>query len=486
MNLDQIRADLTHPRGATRAGMAAAVEQAEALAPEVIEIIDFACKGITLTPPQEDILFYGAHALAAARHTDLYDNLLALIENRPDEIESWFGDADFAAILIGTCPSDGELPYDLLENRNVGGSAKLDLFLLGARLVWEGRASRDAFVAFLDRFDREEMAPADDLAWHGWYTAVELLGLIEFEARGRAAWNAGRLPSERQVDRDEWVKALHLSARDPKSETGFALHGAAPIRDVFAALNWIRFRDPQQPDEDADPLDPAGDVCLGESELLWLEMFLVGELTPSAAMSLECLDGFLTALVAGPDAPPMEQWLPRVWGGDEAFELVPEYQVAAQEEYVRSALDRYRRTIKLRLEAGYPIQPAVDPDFPAEIIEDWAIGFADGMQMHATSWDAAARHSQAGPALGIILMLLPPEELAAPDGKIPLLANKERRQAIERLADIVRAIYAFWHDLPPLPLFEQRRGPKVGRNEPCPCGSGRKYKKCCGAVAPAR
>lgn len=26
-----------------------------------------------------------------------------------------------------------------------------------------------------------------------------------------------------------------------------------------------------------------------------------------------------------------------------------------------------------------------------------------------------------------------------------------------------------------------RSGPKVGRNEPCPCGSGKKYKKCCGA-----
>ncbi|MEM6793605.1 MAG: SEC-C metal-binding domain-containing protein [Acidobacteriota bacterium] len=25
-----------------------------------------------------------------------------------------------------------------------------------------------------------------------------------------------------------------------------------------------------------------------------------------------------------------------------------------------------------------------------------------------------------------------------------------------------------------------RGGPKIGRNEPCPCGSGRKYKKCCG------
>lgn len=26
-------------------------------------------------------------------------------------------------------------------------------------------------------------------------------------------------------------------------------------------------------------------------------------------------------------------------------------------------------------------------------------------------------------------------------------------------------------------------GPKIGRNEPCPCGSGKKYKKCCGARA---
>jgi len=24
-------------------------------------------------------------------------------------------------------------------------------------------------------------------------------------------------------------------------------------------------------------------------------------------------------------------------------------------------------------------------------------------------------------------------------------------------------------------------GPKVGRNDPCPCGSGKKYKKCHGA-----
>ncbi len=36
-------------------------------------------------------------------------------------------------------------------------------------------------------------------------------------------------------------------------------------------------------------------------------------------------------------------------------------------------------------------------------------------------------------------------------------------------------------DEPPIPIVETRR--KVGRNDPCPCGSGRKYKKCCGSTS---
>ncbi len=34
----------------------------------------------------------------------------------------------------------------------------------------------------------------------------------------------------------------------------------------------------------------------------------------------------------------------------------------------------------------------------------------------------------------------------------------------------------------PAPRYsEPKKGPKIGRNEPCPCKSGKKYKKCCGA-----
>ena len=37
--------------------------------------------------------------------------------------------------------------------------------------------------------------------------------------------------------------------------------------------------------------------------------------------------------------------------------------------------------------------------------------------------------------------------------------------------------------VPPAPVAETM---KAGRNDPCPCGSGRKYKRCCGAVIPLR
>jgi len=42
----------------------------------------------------------------------------------------------------------------------------------------------------------------------------------------------------------------------------------------------------------------------------------------------------------------------------------------------------------------------------------------------------------------------------------------------ENIADVEKLLNA------PTPL---RKPVKVGRNDPCPCGSGLKYKKCCGA-----
>ena len=34
----------------------------------------------------------------------------------------------------------------------------------------------------------------------------------------------------------------------------------------------------------------------------------------------------------------------------------------------------------------------------------------------------------------------------------------------------------------PLIVEQIKSGKKIGRNEPCPCGSGKKFKHCCGAL----
>ena len=40
-----------------------------------------------------------------------------------------------------------------------------------------------------------------------------------------------------------------------------------------------------------------------------------------------------------------------------------------------------------------------------------------------------------------------------------------------------------WEEAEPAPPLPPAPSPKVGRNEPCPCGSGKKYKRCCGSPA---
>jgi len=54
-------------------------------------------------------------------------------------------------------------------------------------------------------------------------------------------------------------------------------------------------------------------------------------------------------------------------------------------------------------------------------------------------------------------------------------AQNARKAELKRLADIKeKQLKQSLSNTPKKPLV------KVGRNEPCPCGSGKKYKKCCG------
>ena len=70
---------------------------------------------------------------------------------------------------------------------------------------------------------------------------------------------------------------------------------------------------------------------------------------------------------------------------------------------------------------------------------------------------------------------------AAPRGRV----LEETQKRYPPIDDVVEAT-AWWGPFPNEPASADRAepyhaSPKVGRNEPCPCGSGKKYKKCCGS-----
>ena len=63
--------------------------------------------------------------------------------------------------------------------------------------------------------------------------------------------------------------------------------------------------------------------------------------------------------------------------------------------------------------------------------------------------------------------------------------GEERQELLtdseEDLPQAVTDIYRFW--LAKRGTGTQRRdNPKIGRNDPCPCGSGKKFKQCCGTT----
>jgi uncharacterized protein len=117
----------------------------------------------------------------------------------------------------------------------------------------------------------------------------------------------------------------------------------------------------------------------------------------------------------------------------------------------------------------------------------WALGFMYAVETWPDDW-AAPRDAEAAQmlddALGMIVTLTeddsgkPSLSVVAEDG--PPSVSEQR---LDHFGAAIWAVYdlrQLWKSLGPR-LEAARKQPAPGRNDPCPCGSGKKYKKCHGA-----
>ncbi len=113
---------------------------------------------------------------------------------------------------------------------------------------------------------------------------------------------------------------------------------------------------------------------------------------------------------------------------------------------------------------------------------DWTEGFMEAVELRADAWEAMFEDEDAKLLFAPIMA-----HLHDKDGK-PLIDGgpeemmKIREDCAQTLPFAIKGIYEFWKARrQPANPARGPAGKKVGRNEPCPCGSGRKYKRCCGA-----
>jgi uncharacterized protein len=223
------------------------------------------------------------------------------------------------------------------------------------------------------------------------------------------------------------------------------------------------------------------DQPLTDKEFDELDRFLLSDRCPEGTMTMDALNGYLTAIAIGPETILPSEWLPHVWGGAEQ----PKWKNDKEVERVFGLIARFLNEIVITFEvAPKDFEPLFgEVTIGAKTLLDpvaWCWGFWEGVKLRADAWEAIWDEEVGD--LFMPFFFLTTDENGDPT---QLDAENDPELAHEFALDIeanLPAIHKFW--LPrrkPAVETVKREEPKVGRNDECPCGSGKKFKKCCGA-----
>ena len=210
-----------------------------------------------------------------------------------------------------------------------------------------------------------------------------------------------------------------------------------------------------------------------DPDLEALDAFLMSDDAPPECMMLSDLDGFLTGIAVGPELIKPSEWLPVIWGGEE-----PAFDDAGQEQTIVGAIMRRYNEILSEIEAARVVPIFWQTPERIMIAGDWAEGFAIAIGMRAEAWKPLIRSKRHSPFLLPILGLCSDDTGASALGLDPEADENLAREAPGLIPDCVVEIARYWRSRP-----TSRSNAKPGRNDPCPCGSGNKFKKCCGQAA---
>lgn len=271
-----------------------------------------------------------------------------------------------------------------------------------------------------------------------------------------------------------------------------------------------------------------------------LESLLFDECLPQGGLSLEAVDGLFSGARVSPGEPlELDELLPLVLGRDAVDPEAAAPDVAAASEELLRLLELMWESIGQRIARGPTDDPSLcmpllglPPTGEDEPLDEqamlealasdegdgdhfpvgasWAVGFMLAYDLRASDWEKRLDEDEEG-ALDVvdILSLIPEIDLddasgsdgaditpgAGPQIELPHAdglfeqdpeAGPDAPISLEARLDIIASLPSILHEFHGIGIDERtshvpvRREQEPGRNDPCPCGSGQKYKKCHG------
>lgn len=211
---------------------------------------------------------------------------------------------------------------------------------------------------------------------------------------------------------------------------------------------------------------------------------LLASLPSGRAMNIATLDGFFAALVAGPDVVLPNEYLPVVCGVADADDLQALEQFEGIENLI-ALLAQLMATIHAALDAGLHENKVYLPNFDTDengraLGNDWANGFLRGLRLRGKSWSALLDDPREV-HLMVPIFTLAHEHNADAELRAAPISDAERGDLIRRAIAYLTLIHRYFGPSRANASAGQRASGKIGRNDPCSCGSGKKYKQCCGS-----
>lgn len=210
---------------------------------------------------------------------------------------------------------------------------------------------------------------------------------------------------------------------------------------------------------------------LNHDDFVFIQDQLENRSTGASITGVSEMDGFFAAVMSCPRIIPFDSWYPAFWGGSG---WLPKWSSEQDFQCFFDLLVQHMNQIAMMLtdhpDEYSPIFNLAEDDETLDVVA-WCHGYERGVALDG-GWHELPEEQ------GLMHALIAMKTLDEDDSDSPLAAQ-DPAQMIRYAA---LALHDYWteqrlaEDEEPAPV---RLQVKAGRNDPCPCGSSRKYKQCC-------